>query len=136
MFIVYFNNAIYYIKLTVLFQTLDETLISNIINRHIYQDDNDVLSGLILTLSSLEQLSLISRMSNEPTSSSTDHPTQDGQLKLLLNATDDLAASSLSFENLKVCCNCSLPTSAFKFNENVELSNSMINWHVVSFCLF
>ena len=77
-------------------------MISNIINRHIYQDDKDVISGIIMTLSSLEQISLISKESDGDELSPIDESTRCGQLKFLLNVMDDLPTSCVSFENLKV----------------------------------
>ena len=81
-------------------------MLTAIINRHIYEDDNDIIGNLILTLSSIEQLSLISKESYYNSTGESSSPNtesaQFGQLKELLNATDELSASSLSFENLKV----------------------------------
>ena len=55
-----------------------------------------------MTLTSLEQVSLSSELIDGAESSSIEQATQYGHLKLLLNAVDDLPASSLSLENLKV----------------------------------
>eukprot|EP00795_Rhopilema_esculentum_P002930 gene2930-1175_t len=85
---------------------LDEDMLTAIINRHIYEDDNDIIGNLVLTLSSIEQISLISKESYYNSTGESSSPNtesaQFGQLKELLNATDELSASSLSFENLKI----------------------------------
>ena len=55
-----------------------------------------------MTLTSLEKVPLNSELTNGNGLSPVEQSTQYGHLKLLLNAVDDLSASSLSLEDLKV----------------------------------
>ena len=78
-----------------------------IINRHIYQDDNDVIGKTVLKLSCLEVAIAVQKTQNEalsPAQESSNHveECQYGQLKSLLNVTDDLSSRCLSLETLKV----------------------------------
>ena len=78
-----------------------------IINRHIYQDDNDVIGKTVLKLSGLEVTTVLQKTQSEALSldqESSNHveDCQYGQLKSLLNVTDDLSSRCLSLEILKV----------------------------------
>ena len=82
-------------------------MLLTIVNRHIYQDDNDVIGKTVLKLSGLEVTTVLQKTQSEALSldqESSNHveDCQYGQLKSLLNVTDDLSSRCLSLEILKV----------------------------------
>eukprot|EP00794_Sanderia_malayensis_P019984 gene19984-21943_t len=86
---------------------VDEEMLTGIINRHIYQDDNDVIGILLLTLGSIEQINYLGKQSNEAKLKDIEllrHQTinKPSFLKALLNSVDDLSNCQGSLENLKI----------------------------------
>ncbi len=83
-------------------------MLAGILNRHIYQDENDKVGNLLLNLGSVEQIERVgkrnvkmNRRDIEPTEN--DLADKACFLRTLLSSVDDLNNHSISLESLKVC---------------------------------